>query len=124
MHAEDFDVVERLRLAGITLSASLEAPGGGETVILDTEQALAYLAEPTVFSAAYFGLSGEDYEAWLDLEGQAMCGEITASGSRCRNPLSGPIQLTADEWKQRHGGRCSVHGGEIAARRNKRPVMP
>lgn len=120
MHAEDLDVVERLRLAGITLSASLEAPGGGETVILDTEQALAYLAEPTVFSAAYFGLSGEDYETWLDLEGQAMCGAITVSGSRCRNPVSGPIQLTATEWKQRHGGPCSIHGGEIAARRSRK----
>jgi hypothetical protein len=114
MCTEDRNVVERLALAGITLSASLDAPGGCQTVLLSVDQALVYMARPDVFSASYFGLLVREYETWVALDGQAMCGGLTKSGAPCRNPISGPIQLTAGEWKARHGTLCSVHGGGSA----------
>lgn len=111
MCTEDRNVVERLTLAGIMLSASLDVPGGCETVPLRIDQALAYMARPEVFSADYFGLTVADYETWVALDGQAMCGATSKSGLPCKNPVSGPIQLSAQQWKHRHGGFCAVHGG-------------
>jgi hypothetical protein len=114
MRTEDREMLERLALGGISFSAQLEDPAGVETVPLKAEQVLAYLADPRAFSARHFGLSGEDYETWLELGGQALCGASTASGARCRNPVSGHIQLSPAQWKARHGGLCAVHGGASA----------
>ncbi|WP_425998108.1 hypothetical protein [Caulobacter sp. DWR1-3-2b1] len=114
MCIEDRAVVERLTLAGITLSATLDVPGGGQTVLLNADAALAYIARPEAFSADYFGLSLEDYETWVALDGQAICGATTKTGTRCRNPVSGPIQLSSQQWRERHGGLCATHGGDSA----------
>lgn len=108
---EDRNVVERLALAGITLSASLEIPGGCQTVLLSVGQALAYMARPEVFSAEYFGLTVGDYETWVALDGQAICGALSKSGTPCRNPMSGSTQLSARQWKARHGGFRAIHCG-------------
>lgn len=111
MCTEDRNVVERLALAGITLSASLNVPGGCQTVLLSTDQALAYMARPEVFSANCFGLTVSEYKMWVALDGQAMCGALAKSGTQCRNAISGSTQLSAQQWKARHGGLCAVHGG-------------
>lgn len=116
MYDDDFEVVERLGLAGITLSASLEVPGGGYTVIFDTRQALAYLARPREFTAAYFELTLDQYETWLDLEGRVACGAPTRAGTPCQHLVGGQTQLSANEWKAAHGQRCAAHSGERSAR--------
>lgn len=110
MCTEDQYVVQRLALAEITFSASLDVPGGCETVALDVDQALAYMAEPKIFAARYFGLSAEDYELWVAAEGLARCVATTKSGRRCRNLVSGTMQLSARQWGDLRDGLCTVHG--------------
>lgn len=112
MCIEHRELVQKLALAGIEFSAPLRAPGGATTVILSARQALAYLEDRNHLAASYFGLSDDEYEMWVALDGQAMCGALTLSGAQCRNPLNGRTQLSAMQWKQRHGGLCAVHGGE------------
>jgi len=115
MRTEDQKVIERLSKAGVGFSVALSTPGGAETVTLNAREALAYLANPQEFAAGYYGLPLADYETWVALDGQAMCGASTRAGGPCRNPVSGPTQLSAGDWKDRHGGLCAVHGGESSA---------
>ncbi|WP_419320577.1 hypothetical protein ACN2C7_06415 [Caulobacter sp. ErkDOM-E] len=109
MCAEDRDVVQRLAWAGITLSASLDVPGGSETVPLDVEQAVAYMADPKVFSARYFGISVDDYEMWVASGGLAHCVAPTKAGERCRNLVRGAKQLSARQWGEHQAGLCALH---------------
>lgn len=109
MCAEDRDVVQRLAWAGITLSASLDVPGGSETVPLDVDHALAYMADPKVFSARHFGISADDYEAWVASQGLARCVAPTKAGGRCRKLVSGARQLSARQWAERQDGFCPLH---------------
>lgn len=110
MFTEDRDVVQRLAWAEITLSASLDVPGGSETVMLDVDQALAYMAEPKVFSARYFGISADEYEEWVASQGLGRCVAPTKAGERCRNLVMGATQLSARQWQERPDGLCALHG--------------
>ncbi len=110
MFTEDRDFVKRLALAEIILSASLDVPGGSETVTRDVDQALAYMADSKIFSARYFGISVDDYEEWVAAEGLARCAAPTKGGERCRNPVKGATQLSAKQWAGRQDGFCALHG--------------
>lgn len=110
MLAEDRDVVKRLALAEITLSASLDVPGGSKSVLLDADQALAYMADPKIFSARYFGISVDDYEGWVASDGLARCAAPTKVGERCRNPVRGATQLSAKQWAEQREEFCALHG--------------
>lgn len=114
MCTEDHGVVQRLALAEIALSASLDVPGGRETVALDVDQALAYMADPRGFSARYFGVSVDDYEMWLASGGLARCVAPTKAGERCLNLVKRATQLSARQWRKRQDGFCALHGREAA----------
>lgn len=109
MRTEHRAALERLARAGISLSASLDTPGGCETAPLTVDQALAYIADRTAFAAQYFGLYLEDYRAWVKLGGMAQCCAMTKVGSRCCNPVCGAMPLSAHDWGAREDGFCGLH---------------
>lgn len=109
MRTERRAMIERLTRAGITLSASLDVPGGCETAPLNADQALAYMADPVAFSARYFGLCVAEYHAWVSCEGVPRCAAITKLGSRCGNPARGATPLSAEAWGERPDGFCALH---------------
>lgn len=116
--------VDKMAMNPDTLAAALRQCGGrvrfyvlletpvGRKVELGASQVAAFLQDSTAFSAAYFGLTLEQHQEWIKLNGHAVCGATTKSGKRCGNYVSGRGQLPADEWLEAHGGRCRIHGGE------------
>jgi hypothetical protein len=85
-------------------------PGGWGTIYIDTAaEAASYTADPEAWTAAYFGLTKEEYAEWVDLDGIPLCSCRTAKGTMCR-ATCGHSQLSADEWKARHRRLpCAVH---------------
>ena len=109
MRVEDRAVIERLRLAGVTLSISLDTPEGCETVALNAEEALAYMGDPAMFSARHFGLCIAEYELWVASGGLERCAALTKAGRRCGNPVRGALSLSARQWATRQHGFCTLH---------------
>jgi hypothetical protein len=84
MRTEDRKAVERLARAGIGFSVSMSVPGGAATISVTAKEAVAYLSNPQAFVADHHGLSEADYEMWVALDGQAMCGASRRSDRRPR----------------------------------------
>jgi hypothetical protein len=93
--------------------AALKTPWGSEPVTIAEQQVSEYQRDPDGFAAAYFALSRDEYQRWIERNGVALCGGTTKSGKPCSNPLTGGYQLKANEWKARHRAEyCKTHGGE------------
>lgn len=96
------------------VSVCILRPGGGETVILDDDEMIAYIRDPDGWAANYYGLSKVDYIEWTTLDGAAMCRGRTANGDPCRN-LTGGSQLEASDWKAAHRKKaCKIHSRQPA----------
>lgn len=109
----DTKTIETIREGGITLVAHIRSVGGSSNIILDDLQdVVAFLADHEQFGADYYGVTKAQYLEWLEHDGSARCGGVTAKGQPCRNYLSGFSQLPIKEWLRRNGGYCAVHGGE------------
>ena len=108
----DADTVSAMALAGIEFIAPVQRPGGGTRLNLDPKDIPAYMSDPANFIANSMGVTKTEYETWVETEGTPRCGATTSSGKRCKNVVSGGIQMPIDEWLRLDGGYCAVHGGD------------
>lgn len=68
-------------------------------------------SDKEALAAERFGLTKEQYQFWIATDGYVQCSAITASGSRCKNFVSGGSHYEADDWKRMQGECCATHGG-------------
>ena len=107
----DQATIEQMIAAGIDLVAQVDAPWGGETVDLDIEDVEPFIADRAAWYAKGFGATREQYEDWVANQGAAQCGAKTSKGSRCKNWVSGRINLPFADWLKQDGECCHLHGG-------------
>jgi len=114
------DTFERLSrslldtLEGNRERRTAKIPGGEMTISLTPEQATAWDADSDAAAAKRFGLSPDQYAAWVSLDGAPRCGASTEVGP-CSN-LVGPNQLSAREWLDAHHSvRCPKHGKQLSS---------
>lgn len=110
--AIDIKTIETMAAAGINFVVNISVPGGGKDIELKPKDIPVYIADEEQCAADHFGVSKPQYLAWIEHEGRARCGGMTSNGKRCRNYVSGHIQLPIYEWLRRDGGYCVAHGGE------------
>ncbi len=103
-----------LKNANIRLYAEVPHPCGSETVLLTYSDVEKFIDDPEGFVAAQKGVSRDDYLGWLESQGTPRCGALTKKGTRCKNWVSGGMQMRIGEWMNSNGGYCAVHGGESA----------
>ena len=90
-------------------------PGGAASVTLHASELEQFCEDPEAFYAHRNGVTKEAYQHWVESEGTPRCGAKTTNGSRCRNVVSGGIQMRLERWLQEDGGLCTVHGGATSA---------
>lgn len=107
----DPKTIERLAQAPIEFVGSVPAPGGGASIVLQAEELGQFCDDPEGYFALMNGATKEEYNQWVDTEGTPRCGARNAKGERCKNVVSGGIQMSLEHWLQEDGGFCRVHGG-------------
>lgn len=112
----DMKTIEAMYQAGIRFAGSIRAPWGGETVTITPSDVPAYVSDPDKYAATIHGVSKEVYLQWVESDGMMQCSAKTASGSQCKNHVSGASQRTMEEWLAIRGEFCAVHGGEGSTR--------
>jgi len=90
------------------------AQGGGRECELNAAQLAEFIADPEAYAANYFGLTRAQFREWLESEGRMQCSALTTLGRRCRNFVSGRMQLDSDAWRRLEGEYCVIHGGRPA----------
>ncbi|GAB4372235.1 MAG: hypothetical protein Kow00114_33580 [Kiloniellaceae bacterium] len=113
----DMQTIRAIRSAGIHFAATVRAPGGYTTVELEPEQVATFLTDSDQAIADSMGVTKEQYQKWVEWDGAPQCGAKTSKGKRCKNYVSGGIQMTLRRWLEMEGDYCAVHGGEGSERR-------
>jgi len=109
--AVDLDTLRAMKSAGISFIANARTPWGGQDIVLGTDDVAEFVADQASVAARHFELTKVEYLEWLASDGTVQCSATTVAGSRCKNPVSGSFDASPQEWKQRHGQYCAVHGG-------------
>ena len=87
------------------------APGGQRTVPLDTQEVIAYAADPVGFLAKRYGVSKSDYLGWHEAQYHVYCSGFTKKGARCKATVPGLSYVDDPKtWAESQGGRCALHG--------------
>jgi hypothetical protein len=108
----DQKILAKIAEAGVQFTAQIPHVCGADTLFLEPEDVPAFITDKLQFAATRYGVTKEQYIDWLETFGAARCGARTARGTRCKNVVSGNMQLPIREWLRRDGGFCAVHGGE------------
>ena len=116
----DHKTVDALKAAGISLSASVEAPWGGLTVVLEPNDVEAFVHDRAEWFARKNGAFKSQYLDWIATSGEPRCGATTSKGARCKKTVSGGIQRPFEVWLQEDGGFCHAHGGLTSAEARQR----
>jgi hypothetical protein len=109
-------ITEALRLAeqaGIALVCQGRAPGGYSSHSVTALDVAAHIVGEINLPASLNGLSPEEYEEWVRLDGSVQCYATTRAGRRCERYVPGRSQRGSQEWKRLNDTRpyCTIHGG-------------
>jgi hypothetical protein len=84
----------------------VHSPGGWHKIVFDMDQMEEFKADPDLFAARYFRLSREDYYLeWIDLDGNALCGERDKSGQPCGYRVAGSRSQLNPKTRRDEAGR-------------------
>lgn len=111
----DKATIKKLGAAPIELIGRVSTPGGQSSITLKASELEVFCEDPEGFYAMQHGVAKEVYQQWVETEGTPRCGAKTTQGVRCRNVVSGGIQMNLERWLQEDGGLCTVHGGATSA---------
>ncbi|MGT2453760.1 hypothetical protein ACU4GI_10865 [Cupriavidus basilensis] len=109
-------IIEALQLAeraGCSLVFQYRAPGGSASRCVSPEALADAISGELNLAAQLSGLSPQDYEEWVRLDGSVQCHANTRAGKRCRKCVPGVGQRDASEWKRLNDEKpyCETHGG-------------
>ncbi|MGF1631257.1 MAG: hypothetical protein ACFCUT_17430 [Kiloniellaceae bacterium] len=113
----DMQTIRAIGAAGIGFAANVRAPGGYTTIYLEPEEVATFLTDPDQAAADHMGVTKAKYQRWIEWDGTPQCGAKTSKGKRCKNFVSGGMQMSLERWLETDGGYCVVHGGDASQRR-------
>ena len=107
----DRNTIKEMAGAGIGFYVNVPDPAGTQSEILRPHEIEEFVNDREQFLANRYSVSKEAYLKWLESGGIPQCGAFTKTGQRCRNPVSGGIQMALPRWVKLEGDYCTVHGG-------------
>ncbi len=72
-----------------TIVGLVTPSGGTEVEITSADDLLAYYTDADAFAAKHFGVTKEQYVAWIETNGHPLCASRTKRGTLCQNMLTG-----------------------------------
>jgi len=107
----DLNTIHAMQDAGLAFIAQVPHPCGCQTLDFSAEQVVAFVADRDQAIADSLGVTKAQYREWIESFGTPRCGATTKQGTRCKNFVSGGVQLSLKTWLKLDGDYCAVHGG-------------
>lgn len=104
--------LEYLAELGVSYHLSVPSPWGADTFEVHPSDLVLLRSDRDSVCARHYKVSKEDYIAWRDSHFSVQCAGRTTRGTRCKNPVSGGLNVSAERWVQLQGEYCVIHGGE------------
>lgn len=104
--------LEHLAELGVSYYLSVPSPWGADTIEVSPSELVLLRSDPDSVCARHYRVTRENYIAWRDSQFSVQCAGRTTRGTRCKNTVTGGLNVSAERWVQLHGEYCAVHGGE------------
>ena len=108
-------VVQKLELLDVGFVIKHESPYGQKEMHVSGIELLAYVADPTGFMAAHYGVSKDVLLDWHRSKYCVFCAATTLANKPCQGiVVGGSNQVTMADpknWLAMQGGYCQKHGG-------------
>lgn len=103
--------LNRLHELGVRFSVGIRDGQGGKEHIASPEELILLESDPVGGMAKILGVSKTDYMGWSNEDFSVVCAGTTSTGRRCKNIIEGGHFVSAQEWAEKSGGYCYIHGG-------------
>lgn len=90
-------------------------PWGGENIYFSEKKIAEVLRNKHNIDGFLLGLTSEQYEEWIENNGQVRCSALTVKGKRCKAFVKGTYQASADVFRSLQGHYCVTHDQEADA---------